>query len=143
MVIRRAAPAHLPLLLPLIARCRSARSQPHDAIAASNGLRPLLQDDRYGVVYLVENGDGIIGYAVVAWTWSLSDGGQRVILSDLFVDGDPAMEGPALEAVVHDLKLRSFTVVVADAVSPDSDAYRLYLNHSFERDQAMRLIRRL
>lgn len=59
---------------------------PYDRGHVLRGLQPLLEDDRFGQVWLVDApGGGAAAYAVVTWSWSLESGGRDCILDELYV----------------------------------------------------------
>jgi GNAT superfamily N-acetyltransferase len=96
---RRAVDADLAELLVLIAEFYAVDRHPFDRERVLRGLRPLLADDRFGQVWLVDPTDttdtsgapdgppaaGPAGYAVVTWSWSLESGGRDCILDELYV----------------------------------------------------------
>ena len=115
-----------------------------EAVHATNALRPLLQDDRYGVVYLIEQGGRAVGYGVVTWGWSLRSGGRGALIDQLYVDPSNAGLGAsALEEIVDDLKSRRVPTVEVTARPRNQGLRALAEAHGFEADDSLRLVRPL
>ena len=84
-----------------ICTASSARSMPIRSTSrrATAAFAPLLDDDRHGVVWIV---DSPPAYAVLTWGWSIEAGGAEAVLDEIFVSrtrrgrrvvADPARAG--------------------------------------------------
>jgi ribosomal protein S18 acetylase RimI-like enzyme len=144
MHIRRAAPGHLSLLLPMISAFYAADGHDFDAVRVSNALRPLLQDDRHGVVYLIEDGGAVVGYSVVTWGWALESGGRDALLDEIYVEPHGrGLGGRALEEIIDDLKSRNIPLVWLETERSNERARTFYSRHGFAADDSVWMSRSL
>lgn len=133
MAIRRAAPGHLSLLLPLVEAFYAADDHDFDATVATDALRPLLQDDRFGVVFLIEDGDDVAGYAVITWGWSLESGGRDARLDEIFVrEPGRGVGSRALCEILDDLRSRRLPRLMLETKRSDDRARAFCVRHGFE-----------
>jgi ribosomal protein S18 acetylase RimI-like enzyme len=56
-----------------------------DQATVAAGLLPLLTDDTYGQVWIVEDEGRPVGYAVVTWGFSIESGGRDALLDEIYV----------------------------------------------------------
>jgi ribosomal protein S18 acetylase RimI-like enzyme len=86
LITRRARPVDRQELLTLIEEFYALDRHAFDVDEVSQGLEPLLHDDRFGQVWIIgEDAQRADGYAVVTWSWSLESGGRDCILDELYV----------------------------------------------------------
>ncbi len=138
MVIRRAAPGHLPLLLSLVEAFYAVDGHEFDADVAAGALRPLLQDDRFGVVYLIEDGGDVTGYAVVTWGWSLESGGRDALLDEIYVgDRGRGVGSAAMAAILDDLRSRRLPRLLLETERPNERTRAFYARCGFEVDDSV------
>jgi GNAT superfamily N-acetyltransferase len=83
--IRRAAHADYAALTGLIQEFYDIDRHPFDQSTVDGGLLPLLADDTYGQLWLVEDGSGSMGYAVVTWGFSIESGGREALLDEIYL----------------------------------------------------------
>jgi len=144
MVIRWAAPGHLPLLLPLVESFYAEDGHTLDVLSVRRALRPLLQDDRFGVVYLIETMGQISGYAVVTWEWSVKRSGRDALLDEIFVEEPTSgLGGRAIEEIADDLKARSIPRIHLETEASNHRARAFYRDHGFESDDSIWMSRPL
>ena len=79
----------------------SSRVLRHRSPCARSGLRragllPLLVDETYGQVWVLDSAGHIDGYAVVTWSWSLESGERDSILDEMYVENGSASGGSRL-----------------------------------------------
>jgi GNAT superfamily N-acetyltransferase len=84
LTVRRAGPDDLATLLPLIREFYEVDRHPYDEPFVTAALRPLLDGDGYGQVFLACRPDPI-GYAVLTWSYSLESGGRDCILDEIYL----------------------------------------------------------
>lgn len=136
--IRRAAPGDLADLLPLVAEYCAADDHPYDAARVTEGLEPLLADDRHGVVWLACDGDRAEGYAAVTWGWSIEIGGLDVVLDELYVRTRGRGTGSRLiETLETDCRARGVKRIFLETEHPNERARRLYARHGYEADTSI------
>ena len=84
---RRAGPADVEHLVALIKEFYAIDRHSYADERVKAGLVPLLEDDRFGQVWLIHaaDEDEADGYAVVTWSWSLESGGRDCLLDELYL----------------------------------------------------------
>ena len=137
-VVRRAVRADLPALVGLAEEYCAADG--HDFVEATvrAGFGPLLDDDRYGVVWVAEL-DGIVdGYAVVTCGWSIEVGGLDVVLDELYVRTRDRGTGTALlRRLEDDCRARGVKRIFLETELPNEAARRLYAREGYEADTSI------
>jgi ribosomal protein S18 acetylase RimI-like enzyme len=83
--IRRAVPADLDALLPLVTEFYEIDRHPWDEKMVVGALGPLLDSDEFGQVWVAVRGPALLGYAVVTWGYSLESGGRESLLDEFYV----------------------------------------------------------
>ena len=84
--VRRAVPTDLPVLLELVAEYCQADEHVFDEHVVRGGLEPLLIDDTFGAIWMIDpEPDTADGYIVVTWGWSIEIGGLDVVLDEFYV----------------------------------------------------------
>ncbi|HEY1470318.1 MAG TPA: GNAT family N-acetyltransferase [Candidatus Acidoferrum sp.] len=130
--ILRAAPADLESVLLLMRNMQNDDpwAEPFDELWVRKNLAELLQDPRYGVVYLARNQQAPIAYLVVCFDFSLEYRGKGAWIDELFVE--PAHRGQGIGTRLLEL---------AETVSREHGAQTLHLevNHG---NRAIELYRR-
>ncbi len=93
-----ARPEHLPVLLPLVADMHAHLGLEMTEEARRAALLPLLEGVPQGAVYLIGPARAPIGYAVLAFGWSIELGGMDGFLDELYVR--PAVRGRGIATEV-------------------------------------------
>ena len=83
--VRRATIDDLDVATELCAEYCAADGHHFEPATVEAGLRPLLADDRHGVVLLATVDGRPDGYAAITWSWSIEIGGFEVVLDELYV----------------------------------------------------------
>lgn len=146
MHVRRAVPTDLDALVELAAEYCAADGHHFDETIVRRGFRPVLDDDRYGVVWVaVDDSSGEVdGYAVVSWGWSIEVGGLDVVLDELYVRHRGRGTGSALiDRVVADCRERDVRRIFLETELPNDGARRLYARHGFTADDSIWMEREL
>ena len=73
VVVRRAEPFDLPVLVELAAEYCAADGHEFVESTVRDGFGPMLGNDDHGTVWMIDDTDG---YAVVTWGWSIEIGGS-------------------------------------------------------------------
>ena len=94
--IRRAVPADLDALLPLVAEFYEIDRHPWDEELVTGALVPLLDSDEFGQVWVAARAGAPLGYAVVTWSFSLESGGRDCLLDEFYVRDRGAGIGSAI-----------------------------------------------
>ncbi len=131
--IRRAAPGDLEFLLPLCRRYCLADDHPFDRARTLRGLAPLLENDRYGLVWIAEaHGGALAGYAVVTWGWSVESGGLDALLDEIYTEPRNQGIGSALlDAIEADCARRGCARLFLETERANESARRLYRRRGY------------
>jgi len=106
----------------------------YDPAVAPAALAELLGDPRLGIVWRIERSGAAIGYAAVAFGFSLELGGRDAILDELYVR--QAFRGigvgrRALEVVEAGCRERGVVVLHLEVDETDERAQRFYANAGY------------
>jgi ribosomal protein S18 acetylase RimI-like enzyme len=108
-------------------------------------LRALLADRDLGGVWIVEEDDSRVGYAIVTFGYDLEFAGRDAWLTELWIDDTARGRGAGTAALkLLDAELRALGVRALHLqVRPDNPALRLYERTGFSRSPRLLLTRRL
>ncbi|HEX4981389.1 MAG TPA: GNAT family N-acetyltransferase [Ilumatobacteraceae bacterium] len=135
VVVRRAEPSDLDVLLELAAEYCAADGHAFVESRARRGLEPMLGNDVHGTVWMIDDTDG---YAVVTWSWSIEIGGFEVVLDELYVRTSGQGKGStALQVVIDDCRRRGAKRIFLETERPNEAARRLYARHGFTVDDSI------
>jgi GNAT superfamily N-acetyltransferase len=142
-VIRRARAADLDVLLPLVAEFYSVDGHRHDEGIVRRALGPLLEDDSYGVVWLI-GADPPGGYAVVTWSYALESGGRDALLDELYVrDRGRGAGGEAFREILEDCRQRGLTRMFLETEIANERGRAFYAHHGFAVEESIWMSRDL
>jgi ribosomal protein S18 acetylase RimI-like enzyme len=118
--VRRARPADLERLLPLLAAFYRAERIPFRRARVVTGLRRLLREHELGVVVVAESPDGqrLDGYAIGTFGFDLEFAGPDAFLTDVFVRAARRQRGlgarllTAVTTALRDGGARAVTLLV-------------------------------
>lgn len=138
-VIRRARPSDLAALIGLVAEYCEHDRHVFDRARAEAGLAPLLESDEHGVVWVADAaGDGLAGYAVVTWGWSVESGGRDALLDEIYVRRRGEGLGSAFaEHVLGDLRRRGISRAFLETEAHNESARRLYRRFGFVEEDSV------
>lgn len=144
-VIRRATSDDLALLIEMNAEYCAAEQVPSDPQRARAGLEPLLIDDTYGSAHLLLDPSGtVVGYAVLARSWSVEIGGSEMVLDELFVrTRNQGVGGRALEALADHCREIGVKRIFLETERRNARARALYARHGFHADDSIWMSREL
>lgn len=130
---RRAAPADLDALLPLVRAFCAADGHEFDSERVVAALGPLLRDDSLGRVWVIDDGaGGLSGYAVLTWGWSLESGGREALLDEIFVLEQGRGSGSdLLDHVLQGARAGGAAAVFLETESPNHRVRSFYARHGF------------
>ncbi len=132
--ITRAVPQDLPVLLPLVAAFCELDHHPFDEERVAQALGPLLADDAFGQVWLIDDptGGSPLGYAVVTWGYSLESGGREGLLDEIFVrDRSQGIGATALEELLASCRAAGIRRMFLETEAHNSRVRRFYVRHGF------------
>jgi GNAT superfamily N-acetyltransferase len=135
VVVRRAEPSDLEVLLELAAEYCAADGHTFVESTARLGFGPMLGNDDFGTVWMIDDTDG---YAVVTWSWSIEIGGFEVVFDELYVRTRGEGKGSAaLRVVIDDCRRRGAKRIFLETERPNEAARRLYARHGFSVDDSI------
>jgi GNAT superfamily N-acetyltransferase len=138
LTLRRSEPADLDALIVLAAEYCAADGHDFDDRRVRSGLSPLLDNDRYGTVWVAESSAGLAGYAVATWGWSVEIGGAEAVLDELYVRSRGQGTGTALlTSIVDDCRRHGMRRVFLETERRNDAARRLYARHGFVEDDSI------
>lgn len=133
--IRRAGPGDLDRLVDLHREFCAADAHPFDIGRATAAFAPLLDDDRHGVVWIV---DSPPAYAVLTWGWSIEAGGAEAVLDEIFVSTRNAGVGSSLiQHLLADGRRRGLARVVLETETGNHRVREFYERQGFRVDAAI------
>ncbi len=143
----RVRPATLDDVALLLPRTRALNA--HENIVISDedleaALRGLLADPSIGGAWLIED-DGVVGYAIVAYSYDLEFGGRDSYLTEFWIDESYRGRGAGtavLDLLADELRARDIRAVHLQ-VRPDNPAKRLYERAGFTVSPRLVMTRRL
>lgn len=141
--VRQGVPADLDALMRLGERYCAADHADWVPERARAAFEPLLDDDRHGVVLVVDLGGEVIGYAVLTWGWSIEAGGRESLLDEMYVDLQGRGHGSALiEAVAATAQQHGAVRVFLETEAANAAARDFWLKRGFELEDSIWLQRR-
>lgn len=133
--LRRATPADQPLLMGLAAEFYAVDGHPYDAQRVLGALKPLLEDDRYGAVYIVSPDRG---YAVITWGYSLESGGREALVDELFLrERGTGLGTVVLSQLLDRVRQRGIGTVFLETEKANAAARRFYQRAGFTEDDSI------
>lgn len=142
--VRRAVPADLDVLVGLAAEYCDADGHVFDEPTVRAGFGPLLDDDRYGIVFVAELDGAVDGYGVVTWGWSIEIGGLDVVLDELYARTRGQGVGTALiRRLEADCRSRDVKRIFLETERTNEDARRLYEREGYEADTSIWMAKEL
>ena len=100
-----------------------------------SALRPLLEHDDFGVVYLV-NGDQ--GYVVITWGYSLESGGREGLIGEIYLRQRGQDIGTrVMQALFEDLRGRGVIKMFLETERHNARARTFYPRQGFEANDSV------
>jgi GNAT superfamily N-acetyltransferase len=125
-------------LLTLNAAFCAIDGHPFDPAAVRRAITPLLRDDRFGQVWVVEREGALLGYAVLTWGYSLESGGRDALLDEIYVAERSAGLGSALLAVcLAAARAAGASRTFLETESANSRVRRFYARHGFAAEDSV------
>lgn len=141
---RRATDADLEALWPLLEAFCLEDGHLFERPRIEAALLPLLADDTFGQVWVVDGPTGLEGYAVVTWSYSLESGGRDCILDEIYVRRQGRSTGSRLlEATLSAASTAGARVVSLETEAHNARARTFYARHGFALEDSRWMIRSL
>jgi GNAT superfamily N-acetyltransferase len=127
------------VLLELVAEYCQADEHVFDEHVVRGGLEPLLIDDTFGAIWMIDpEPDTANGYVVVTWGWSIEIGGLDVVLDEFYVRSSGQGKGShALGVIEHDCRARGVKRILLETELANERARRLYERHGYHADTSV------
>ncbi len=105
---------------------------PFDRERVAGALEPLLANDDLGEVWVVEDHDGLEGYAVITWGYSLESGGRDALLDEMYMREPGSGTGSVLlDRVIARVREQGLTTMFLETEMMNAAARRFYSRHGF------------
>lgn len=139
---RPAAKQDLETLVEMMREFYAESATPFDAAGAERAFAAILDDDRFGRVFVLEREGEAAGYAVLTVGFSMEFGGRDGFLDDLFVREGHRGAGlgrAALDAVMAEARDRRVLALHLEVARDNAAAKELYRKFGF-RDTDRQLL---
>ena len=139
--LARAGGKDLPLLMTLIAEFCDVDQHPFESQRIEHALVPLLENDQYGEVWLVQPA---LGYVVITWGYSLESGGREALIDEIYLrQRGEGLGSAVLEQLLPQLAERDVRCVFLETERHNAQARRFYHRLGFAEDDSIWMSRRL
>ena len=140
-LLKRAETQHLPLLLTLVEAFCALDQHPYEPARVESALRPLLEHDDFGVVYLVNDDQG---YVVITWGYSLESGGREALVDEIYLrQRGRGVGAKVMQALFDDLQGRGIVKMFLETERHNARARTFYARQGFEADDSIWMSRSL
>jgi GNAT superfamily N-acetyltransferase len=131
-------------LIPLVRCFYEIDRHDFDEERVRSALTPLLVDDEFGQVWVIENQSALTGYAVVTWSYSLESGGRDCILDEIYVARRCAGAGShLLEAALAGAAKAGARAVFLETEAHNRRVRSFYARHGFALEDSVWMARSL
>ena len=135
VAVRRAGQGDLDSLVELHRQFCTVDAHPFDPQRARLAFAPLLDDDKHGVVWIV---DAPQANAVLTWGWSIEAGGAEAVLDEIFVAERNAGVGSVRgDHVLADGRRRGLARIFLETEAHNDRVRRFYERHDFRTDDSI------
>ena len=143
-VVRRATTDEVVALLVLIGAFYEIDGHEYDEARVTSALLPLVQDDTYGQVWVLDSSRDLAGYAVITWSYSLESGGRDCILDEIYVAHRTGGDGSRLlEAALVGARGAGARAVFLETEAHNERVRGFYGRHGFEIEDSVWMSRSL
>jgi GNAT superfamily N-acetyltransferase len=125
-------------LWPLLRGFCGIDQHPFDEVRIAGALEPLLVDDTYGQVWVLDSPHGLLGYCVVTWGYSLESGGREALLDEIYVSTRSRGDGSQLLAQARaGARDAGAKVMFLETETHNERARAFYARHGFATDDSV------
>ena len=111
---------------------------PFDRARVTAALEPLLAGDAHGEVWVVPGAEGLDGYAVITWGYSIESGGHDVSLDEIYlVEPGTGTGSVLLERLIARAHERGAASIFLETEMSNTAARRFYSRHGFSVDDSV------
>ena len=95
-------------------------------------------------MWVLTDGEGVVGYAVVTWSWSLESGGRDCILDELYLDRRGGGLGAMLlQRAVDEARQAGAAAMFLETERLNDGPRRFYARHGFAPEDSIWMSREL
>lgn len=134
IILELAGPAQLEELLPLVAAYHEFEEVETSAEQRKNSVAKLLQDARFGEIWLVRKVDGLIGYIAVCYSYSIEFGGRDAFVDEFYIAAEErgmGIGGRVLKEIAALLRARGIVAVHLEVDGGNERAKSAYARAGF------------
>lgn len=140
-LLKRAEIQHLPLLLTLVEAFCALDQHPCEPARVESALRPLLEHDDFGVLYLVNDDKG---YVVITWGYSLESCGREGLVDEIYLrQRGQGVGTQVMQALFEDLRRRGIVKMFLETERHNARPRTFYARQGFEADDSIWMSRPL
>ena len=133
--VRRGTPGDLDVIVRLAAAYCIAEEQPFDEVTVRGAMVPLLAADEHGHVWVAQDGEHLVGYAVLTWGWSIESGGREALLDEVYAGRSGSGIGMALvEQCLRAAQEAGARAIFLETEIDNDAARRWYRRHGFTEE---------
>jgi len=134
--IRRADAKDLHDLMPMVQEFCEIDAHPFDHQMVRSALKPLLEDNLYGAVWLI--GEPPLGYVVVTWGFSLESGGRDALIDEFYLrERGSGLGSEAIQQILAELARQGFRRVFLETEPHNEAARRFYARQGFRTEESI------
>ena len=136
--IRRAVPGDLDGLLALAEAYCAADHHDFAADRVRAAMAPLLEDDRHGIILVLDGLRGPSGYAVVTWGYSIESGGIECLLDEIYIaDRGRGLGRRLLDACLARAREHGCRTMFLETEAHNDGARRFYARAGFTAETSV------
>ncbi len=144
MATRRATPNDLPAMLTLISEFYEIDRHAYAEDRVVAALAPMLADDSLGQVWVLDDGNGPTGYAIITWTWSLESGGRDCILDEIYVrEQGTGAGGELIERAISEAETYGALAIFLETEAHNTRVRGFYTRHGLAVEDSVWMSMRL
>ena len=117
-----------------------------DAQEIKSGLRLLLENPDFGIVWLFKFEEKIVGYSIVTFGFDLEFGGSQATLTDLFIEAGYRGKGfgtSALKMIEVNCRKLGFQAIELQVKRENAQAQKLYAKAGFQEFDRITMTKRI
>jgi len=110
----------------------------YDERRIRTALLPLLASTQFGFVLVAEQGEALVGYAVLTWGYSLEIGGVEAVLDEFYIrERGRGLGGAMIDEVVRLARQFGVRRIFLETERPNMRVRRLYARHGFVTEDSI------
>lgn len=122
-------------LLPLIEAFHESEELPFDPMLDRRALQQLLSNPTLGRIWMIQNGDGAIGYVIVTFAYSLEFRGYEACIDEFYIRPAYQRQGigtQTLQFVESYCQLHNINAISLEVAEDNDQAQRVYRKAGYD-----------